>query len=107
MKRHWNNLSFSISIDGCKELHDSCRIFPDGRGSYDVAMAGVHHFVDVLGGRMGSKMTLAPSNIQYTYKAVVGLIESGYREINLNCVYEEGWTLEHATILYNELKKSC
>jgi len=107
MKKHWKNLSFSISIDGCKELHDACRIFPDGKGSYDIAMKGVRHFVDVLGGTMGSKMTIAPSNIQYTYKAIVGLIESGYREIFLNCVYEEGWTLEHATILYNELKKAA
>lgn len=107
MKRHLKNLSFSISIDGCKELHDSCRIFPDGTGSYDIAMKGVRHYIDVLGGQMGSKMTLAPSNIQYTYKAIVGLIESGYREIFLNCVYEEGWTLEHAKILYEELKKAA
>lgn len=105
MKKHWKNLSFSISIDGCKELHDTCRIFPDGSGSYDIAMKGVRHFIDVLGGTMGSKMTLAPSNIKYTYKAVVGLIESGYREIFLNCVYEKGWTIDDAKILYNELKK--
>ena len=107
MRRHWKNLSFSISIDGCRELHDACRVFPDGRGSYDIAMQGVRHFVDVLGGNMGSKMTLAPANIQYTYDAIVGLIESGYREIFLNCVYEEGWTIEHAKILYAELKKAA
>jgi hypothetical protein len=28
-----------------------------------------------------------------------------YTEINLNCVYEEGWTNEHATQLYWELHK--
>lgn len=105
MKRHWKNLSFSISIDGCKELHDACRVFPTGEGSYDRAIAGVRHFVDVLGGKMGSKMTLAPSNIGFTYDAVRGLIEQGYREINLNCVYEEGWTVEHAKMFYNELKR--
>ena len=107
MKRHWNTLSFSISIDGCKSLHDSCRLFPDGSGSYDIAMKGVRHVVDELHGDMGSKMTLAPSNIMHTYEAVVGLIESGYREINLNCVYEEGWTEEDAKILYSELKRSA
>ena len=104
MQRHWKHLSFSISIDGCKELHNACRVFPDGTGSYDIAIKGVRHFVDILGGEMGSKMTLAPSNIQYTYKAVIGLIESGYKEILLNCVYEKGWTLEHAKILYQQLK---
>jgi hypothetical protein len=54
---------------------------------------------------MGSKMTLAPANIQYTFDAVKGLIDQGYKEINLNCVFEEGWTEEHATIMYHELIK--
>lgn len=105
MKKHWNHLSFNISIDGNKKLHDACRVRPDGSGSYDAAMAGVRHFVDVLGGKMGSKMTLAPANIMYTAEAVKGLIESGYKEINLNCVFEKGWTEEHATILYYQLKE--
>lgn len=104
IKKHLHHLSFSISIDGNKQLHDACRVFPDGSGSYDVAMKAVRHFVDVLGGTMGSKMTLCPANIAYTYEAVVALVESGYREIHLNCVYEEGWTLEHARVLYRQLK---
>ena len=104
LKKHFNHLSFSISIDGNKELHDSCRVFPDGSGSYDIAMAGVKHFVNVLGGKMGSKMTLAPSNISHTFEAVKSLINDGYKIIHLNCVYEESWTLEHAKILYEQLK---
>lgn len=105
IKKHLHHLSFSISIDGNKQLHDACRVFPDGAGSYDIAMAAVKHFTGVFGGRMGSKMTLCPANIQYTYDAVVGLIDSGYREINLNCVYEQGWTVEHARIMYEQLKR--
>lgn len=105
IRKHLHHLSFSISIDGNKRLHDACRVKPDGSGSYDIAMAGVRHFVDVLGGSMGSKMTLAPQNVMYTYEAVTSIIENGYDEINLNCVYEEGWTPEHALILYQELKR--
>lgn len=104
IKKHLNHLSFSISIDGNKELHDSCRIQPDGSGSYDIAMAGVKHFTEVLHGRMGSKMTLAPGNINHTFEAVKSLIESNYDVIHLNCVYEKGWTVEHARILYEQLK---
>ena len=103
--KYFENLSFSISIDGNKELHDACRLFPDGTGSYDIAMAGVRHFIDVLGGSMGSKMTLAPANIMHTFTAVKGLIDQGYDEINLNCVFEKGWTEDHATVLYNQLKQ--
>lgn len=36
----WNQrLSFSVTVDGNKELHDSCRVFPDGRPSYDLAIS--------------------------------------------------------------------
>lgn len=105
LRKHLNHLSFSISIDGNKELHDACRVFADGSGSYDIAMEGVRHYRDVLGGDIGSKMTLCPENVQYCYDATVSLLENGYEEIFLNCVYEEGWTLEHAKILYEQLKK--
>lgn len=105
INKHKEYLSFSISIDGNKELHDSCRVFPDGSGSYDIAIAGVKHFREFYNGYMGSKMTLAPSNIRYAYDAVSNLIEIGYKDIHLNCVYEEGWTNEDATVLYYQLKK--
>jgi radical SAM peptide maturase (CXXX-repeat target family) len=68
--KHREYLSFSISIDGNKQLHDSCRVFPDGSGSYDIAIRGVKHYREFHHGYMGSKMTLAPSNIKYAYDAV-------------------------------------
>lgn len=105
IRKHRNNLSLSISIDGNKELHDSCRVFPDGSGSYDIAMKAVKHYMSEYGRDMGSKMTLCPENIQYTFEAVKSLISDGYYDINLNCVYEEGWNVEHAKILYEKLKE--
>ena len=92
-------------IDGNKELHDACRVFPDGSGSYDIAIAGVKHFREHYDGHMGSKMTLAPNNIEYMYNALVGIIETGYKEIHLNCVFEEGWDNELSSKIYYELKK--
>ena len=97
-------LAFNISIDGNKRLHDSCRVKADGSGSYDIAIAGVKDWM-AKGYKMGSKMTLAPENVAYTYEAVVSLIENGYDDINLNCVYEKGWEQEDATTLYYQLKK--
>ena len=96
-------ISFNISIDGNKQLHDACRVFPDGSGSYDKAITAVHHFINVRHGIMGSKMTLAPGNIMYTAEAVKGLINQGYTDIFLNCIFEEGWTEQHATILFHQL----
>lgn len=104
LKKHMHHLSFGISIDGNKDLHDSCRVQHNGEGSYDIAMAGVNHFKNVLNGYMGSKMTLAPENIMYTFNAVKSLIESDYSEIYLNCIFEKGWEAKHASILYEQLK---
>lgn len=67
----------------------------------------MQHYVNELHGYMGSKMTLSPKNIAHTFNALKALIKDGYAEINLNCVYEEGWNVEHASILYNELKKTA
>ena len=55
--------------------------------------------------KIGSKMTIAPSNIIFVYPALKHYLEQGKTEIFANCVFEEGWTNEHATLLYNEMKK--
>lgn len=100
-----NTLSFTVSIDGNKELHDSARIHSDGRGSYDEAIRAANHYCDAHNISLGSKMTIAPSNLKYLYSALKHYLDSGSDEINANCVFEEGWTLEHAKYFYKELKR--
>lgn len=95
--------SFSVTVDGIKELHDACRLFPDGRPSYDIAH---HAAMDWMarGYEMGSKITISPSNITYLSKSLQQMVADGYYDINANYVYEEGWKLEHATEAYNQIK---
>lgn len=50
-------------------------------------------------------MTLSPDNIVYTKEAVINLINLGYKDIFLNCIFEEGWNENHATVLYYQLKE--
>ena len=104
LKKHTKDLSFSVTIDGNKELHDSCRIFPDGRPSYDMAVAAAQDWMK-SGHYMGSKITIAPGNLQYLETAINHMVELGYSEINANCVYEKGWTIEHAKEFYVRLKR--
>ena len=99
-----NHLSFSVTIDGNKELHDSCRVFPDGRPSYDLAVAAAKDWMS-RGYYMGSKITIAPENVTFLFDAIKHMIDLGYTEINANCVYEKGWEKKHATVLYEEMKK--
>ena len=104
-KDYSSNISFNISIDGNKELHDSCRIQPNGEGSYDIAMLALNHFNTHYTSERNSKMTLAPSNIKYLFESVKDFIDNGMTCINLNCVFEEGWTTDTARIEYYQLKQ--
>lgn len=107
LKKYEKRISFSITIDGNKELHDSCRRFHDGSPSYDIASAAAKDWMS-RGNYMGSKITIAPENITHLFEALKHFIgEMGYNEVNCNCVYEEGWKPEHATELYWQLKKTA
>lgn len=105
IKKYQNYLSLTISIDGNKELHDSCRFDLEGRGTYDRAISAAMDLRKIQGKEIETKMTLSPDNIEYTFEAVKNLIDLGYWVIHLNCIYEEGWTLQHATVLYQQLKQ--
>lgn len=105
LKRNAGKVSLGISVDGDKELHDSCRIFHDGSGSYDLASKAAK---DLLRQNpyAATKATLSPANINYLFQAIKSLREEiGYHFIHCNCVFEEGWTLEHAKIFYSQLIK--
>ena len=104
LMKNRNNISFSVTIDGNKELHDSCRVFHDGKPSYDLAVAAAMDWMS-RGYYMGSKITIAPGNVSFLYEALKHMIDLGYVEINANCVYEEGWEPRHAIVLYEEMKR--
>ena len=97
----------SVSIDGNKELHDKCRLDLAGNGTYDRAIAAVKDYTNKFHRIPSTKMTIAPDNVSYLTDALINLIQEGYYMIPFNCIFEEGWTYEHATILYNELKKAA
>ena len=104
-KKYDSFISMSMSIDGNKELHDKCRLDLEGKGTYDRVLNNVLSFKNKYGQPPDVKMTLAPENIQYTFAALKNLIEIGYTKIPFNCIFEKGWEIEHAQILYEELKK--
>lgn len=105
LKKHDGRVSIGITIDGDETLHDSCRKYPDGRGSYREAAAAFHailkqHHQD------GTKLTLAPANIMYLASATKHMFqEFDIHALHANCVFERGWTNEHATIMYEQLKE--
>lgn len=105
IKKYKGKISVNITVDGNKKLHDTCRLFADGSGSYDLAMKAVKHWIEFSGmNNPSTKLTIAPGNIDCLSEALISMLEEGFMHINENCVYEEGWTIEHAKKLYSELK---
>lgn len=104
IEKYKERLSMSITIDGNQMLHDSCRLFPDGRPSFHLAQKA---YLDLLdkGLTDSTKMTIAPSNLPYLSEALKEL--SSYervRKIPANPVYEHEWTCEEAAMYYSQLK---
>lgn len=102
--RFKDKISITITIDGNKQLHDACRVFPDGTGSYDIVEAAVKSHVSKFS-NVNTKLTLAPDNIEYLVDAIKNLEDLGIRLIYANVVFEEGWENKHARVFYQELKK--
>lgn len=104
LQKNKDNISFSITLDGNKELHDKCRVFPDGSGSFDLAEPGAQDWMS-RGYYMGSKITISQENLPYIYDALMHIVGLGYDEIHANCVYEAFWTEKDAGKLYELMKK--
>lgn len=106
MLKHIGHLtSMTITIDGNKELHDMCRLHPDGRGSYDEAKAAADDIEQNYGLELGSKITIAPANLPFLGVAIKHYFSHGSQYINANCVYEDVWSVKDAKLFYEELKK--
>lgn len=104
LQKNKDCISFSVTLDGNKELHDACRVFPDGKGSFDIAEAAARDWMS-RGYYMGSKITISPDNMPFIYDALMYIISLGYTEINANCIYEQEWTPKQGNDLFLLLRR--
>lgn len=105
IRKYADKLSFGITIDGDKEMHDSCRKHHDGRGNFEEAHAAQKHFHETYASVLSTKVTIAPENLDKLHSIVKYFIDNGYSQINANTVYEAEWTLEQAQVYYSQLKQ--
>ncbi len=103
IKKYAGRAHIGITIDGNKELHDSCRVYRDGRGTYDDV---VRNFQLALkqGNTPSTKVTIAPENLKYLCESTLHLFGLGLKWLHCNVVFEDVWNVEHAKELYRQLK---
>lgn len=97
-------ISMSITLDGPKILHDSCRVDFNKEGSFDRVYKSWKHWKDQQG-HVGTKITIAPENLPYLDEIFEFFINEGCDEINANPIYEHEWTVEEAQLYYKQLIK--
>ena len=105
----WNkSLSLGVSIDGCPEIHDLNRIFPDGRGSMKVIQEWWPWYQSIFPiDSQSTKATCARNSIPYLYDSLVFMHEElGINYINQNFIMEDtGCTKEDYKLLDCQMKK--
>ena len=105
-KKYGRYLQYSVSIDGPKDLHDSCRVHVDGSGNFDNAYRAQQAYRKDFGGHStGTKCTIAPQNLSRVGEIVEFFYNEGFRFINMNPIAETEWTYEQASEYYWQLKK--
>ena len=99
-----DTISYAVTIDGCQECHDKCRIDLNNQGSYERSIRAALDYKQKYGGK-GTKITISPDNMQYIFESVKNLILLGYTHINANCIFEHEWTEEEAQFIQSEVIK--
>lgn len=95
-------ISMNITIDGPKELHDSCRKDYNNNGSFDTvfkAWLDLRKHTDAV----RTKITIAPENLPYLDTIFKFFIDNDCDEIYANPVFEHKWAIEEAKLYYNKL----
>ena len=107
IKEYGDRFKMTISIDGCKECHDKCRIFPNGSGSYDIVLNSALKLKEQLSedDNTPCTITISRDNIKYVYESIISLIEKGFTRMHHLYVPDQEYTLEDAKLYYSELKK--
>lgn len=102
LEKNEGRVSIGFSIDGNKQLHDSCRLFPDGSGSYDLVKKNAETWIRNTY-NPHSKVTLAPENLKYMKESIIHLWNMGINFISANPIYEHNWTHAQAKLFYDQL----
>ena len=100
--RYHDILDISISIDGTKRKQDLNRIFPDGRGSYDIVSHNVSLWVSQFD-NVATKMVISSEDLPYVAESGIHLLELGIKRLDMNLVVEDVWKDGDDIILENQL----
>lgn len=101
-----NHMIMAVSLDGCEECHNQCRVYENGKGSYtetkkafDIVSEKLHkgHYPD-------TKFTMSPDNLKYFKKSIIDWLDEGVYHVFSNWIIEEEFTEEESRDYYYQCK---
>jgi len=99
-----NHISIGISIDGTRRKHDSQRVFPNGRGSYDKVVRAIPLWLSQFPTAQ-TKATVSHDDLPYIKESVAHLFSLGIRNVAINTVFEDVWQDGDDDLLEEQLRK--
>jgi uncharacterized protein len=89
-----NNSAMMVSLDGIKPAHDCSRVFPNGKGSWEIVDKNLREAIKVWPNQR-VRSSLSTRNVEYFFETVQYLFEDiGLKHIAFSPVYEDDWTEE-------------
>lgn len=104
LNKFYGLVSFSITLDGPKEIHDRCRKYHNGKGNFDDAYAAFKDCQKKFGCD-STKVTISPENLNEINTIVDFFYKEGITQLNANPIFEHPWTILEAQRYYQELKQ--
>lgn len=105
--KYKHKLQLPITIDGCRECHDQCRVYPDGRGSYDNVIDSIKASVELLGEYPNTKLTFCKENMKYIKQSIENMVNLGYKKFRASFNISSQLTEEDSDQYYNCLKEAA
>ena len=100
-----NRINLSISVSGSKDNHDLCRIFPDGRGSWDALEPKIRFMLENLNPYdIVALECVAPDGAFRLLDDLEVLVSKGFKVINVECVHGMDWSGEQLDQLADALQ---
>jgi uncharacterized protein len=86
-----HDICVSTSLDGPEQIHDSCRIGKQGRGTYKKVSEGISLAQQELGAdRVSALMTITPNSLNRLSEVVDEYIEQGFKSVFLRMINPYG-----------------
>lgn len=100
-----DKIDLPITIDGCKECHDSCRHYLNGDNTFDDINNAVEAYIKDTGNAPNSKITFTAKTLKYILPSCQHMYDLGYTYVRMNTDVTTKLTLEESNEYYNELVK--